>query len=182
VRFIVLVGPKHAGKTTAGIELARRLGLPFTDLDALITERTGKSPRELYTEGPELFRRREAEALEAMLSPAENGGTARYGFTGTAAAGGGIIDNPAAMRLFKAHRARLIYLEVSAESAWERISGGGELPPFLRGGNPREQHRLLHERRARAYRKAAAAVIRAEGTPPLSIAEAIEDVLQNLQT
>ena len=39
---LVLVGPPGAGKTTVGRLLARRLGVSFTDVDALIVERIGK--------------------------------------------------------------------------------------------------------------------------------------------
>ena len=38
---LVIVGPPGAGKTTVGRVLARRLGLEFIDVDALIVERIG---------------------------------------------------------------------------------------------------------------------------------------------
>jgi shikimate kinase len=66
---VLLVGPKHSGKTSAGRALARLWtgkNAPaafFTDLDELVEDRTGKSPRALYGEGPEIFRKAEADAL-----------------------------------------------------------------------------------------------------------------------
>ncbi|MDR1929547.1 MAG: shikimate kinase [Treponema sp.] len=165
--MIILMGPKHSGKTSAGKELARRGVLPFVDLDALIEERCGKSPRDLYLEGPELFRRKEAEALEAVLN-ADAGGQSRRE-NGVLALGGGIIDNPAAMKLLGRYRADTVYLALSAETAWGRIFRE-ELPPFLAGENPRERHRLLHQRRAGAYRAFAALSVEAEGKSPGVIA------------
>jgi shikimate kinase len=65
--IIVLTGPKHAGKTSVGKALAALLGGNCTDLDEFIEQREGKSPRTLYKEGPEVFRKAEAEALEALI-------------------------------------------------------------------------------------------------------------------
>ena len=63
-------GPPGAGKTTVGRVLARRLGLGFTDVDALIVERAGKPIAAMFTEdGEDAFRALEravvAEALTA---------------------------------------------------------------------------------------------------------------------
>jgi shikimate kinase len=172
MEFIILTGPKHSGKTSAGKELARLMGLPFIDLDLLIAEQTGKSPRELYTQGEERFHQAEAAALKSALG----GESDRPG--GVLAAGGGIIDNPTAMELLEAHRNSTVYVEISAETAWERISRG-ELPPFLRGENPREQHRILHQRRAEGYRVFAVHTINAEGKTPGLIAEEIRLLLKS---
>ena len=54
---VVLVGPPGAGKTTVGRVLARRLGLGFTDVDALIVQRAGKPIADMFTEdGEDAFR------------------------------------------------------------------------------------------------------------------------------
>ncbi|MDR1143425.1 MAG: shikimate kinase [Spirochaetaceae bacterium] len=170
--FVVLIGPKHSGKTTTGRELALRRGLPFFDLDLLVEERTGQSPRALYGLGPELFRAEETKALAALLA-----GNPDPGVTGILAAGGGIIDNPGAMALLAGGGHITAYLEVSAETAWQRITGGSrnpELPPFLRAESPdasRQKHRLLHETRSAAYRAAAKIIISAEGKTPAETAD-----------
>ncbi|GHV85139.1 shikimate kinase [Spirochaetia bacterium] len=169
--FIVVTGPKHSGKTTVGRELARRLSSPFFDLDRLIEERSGKSPRILYKTGPDIFRREEEAALAALLEDTSCP-------LGVIAAGGGIADNPAAMALLRAAakpgtaKLIIVYLDVSAGTAWQRISGAGELPPFLQAESPelsQEKHRLLHQRRAKIYREAAAFTVSAEGKNPLEI-------------
>ncbi|MDR1419914.1 MAG: shikimate kinase [Treponema sp.] len=171
---ILLVGPKHSGKSSAGRALAAAGGYAggFADLDEIIEERSGKSPRTLYREGSGVFRKAEAEALRALLER----GTAS-GKTLVAAAGGGLIDNGEAMALLeKQGNVTVVYIEVSAETAWKRIrlsAETGGLPPFLDTGDPEKTHRLLHTGRAAAYRKFAGLVINAENKSPEDIASAI---------
>jgi phosphatidylglycerol:prolipoprotein diacylglycerol transferase len=190
-KIIVLVGPKHSGKTSAGKALAEKLGCPFYDLDACIEQKTGKSPRTLYSEGEAVFRRAEAETLRALLvsmdgnkarldgaAPADSRADSRA----VLAAGGGIIDNPEAFSLLgDSSFPVLVYLELDAATAWSRISAS-PLPPFLvNGGNgatPRDTHRLLHEKRAKAYKAAASITIEAGAKRPEAIAGEICDLLE----
>ncbi|GHV75942.1 shikimate kinase [Spirochaetia bacterium] len=154
--MILITGPKHSGKTSAGRVLANLLGAGFTDLDELIERQTGKSPRTLYKEGPGVFRLAETQALASLLQKAG---------TMVVAAGGGLIDNPEALDLLRRPSGAApvtVYLEVTAATAWERINAG-ELPPFLNTENPRETHAALHTRRGAAYREFAALTITAEG-------------------
>ncbi|MDR0708430.1 MAG: shikimate kinase [Treponema sp.] len=188
-KIILLVGPKHSGKTSAARVLAEFLHCRCVDLDALIETRTGKKPRALYREGVDAFRRAEAEALTDVAASAEweslatdrgvstsriaggGGEGVRYAVVST---GGGIIDNGEAVSVIKALISRnnakrfvvLAFLEVSAKTAWNRIclsvKAGGELPPFLQTETPEETHRLLHERRNRAYKELATFTVIAE--------------------
>ncbi|OAG26941.1 shikimate kinase [Thermodesulfatator autotrophicus] len=64
---IVLIGFRATGKTSVGKELARRLGLPFLDLDEYIVNKVGKSITEIVEEkGWPYFRELEKEALYEM--------------------------------------------------------------------------------------------------------------------
>jgi shikimate kinase len=71
----------------------------------------------------------------------------------------------------------LIYLEVSPETAWDRICrsvrAGGGLPPFLDTDNPQDTHRLLHIKRSAAYKDCAHISIAAEGKTPEAIGREI---------
>jgi shikimate kinase len=165
VHIVLLTGPKHSGKTAAGRALAGGWEGRFIDLDELVEERTGKTPRTLFKEGPEIFREAEAGALAEILRSRERL---------VVAAGGGLIDNDGAMELLKKSRnVFVISLEVSAGTAWDRIlktAAGGGLPPFLQSADPGETHRQLHERRTLACRDIARAVINAENKSPGAIA------------
>jgi shikimate kinase len=175
-QIILLTGPKHSGKTEAGRALAASGGRTFVDVDELVEKRTGKTPRTLFKEGPEVFRKAEAEALAEIL---------QAGGATVAAAGGGLIDNLKALELLKRSPAPcIVYLEVSAETAWNRIvktAAGGELPPFLNTENPRETHRELHQRRARAYRAMAGIIVNAGDKSPGAIAEEILKVTEKAE-
>jgi len=178
MKTVILTGPKHSGKTSAGIALASLCSCEFIDIDDLILQRTGKSPRQLYSEGQAVFQKAEAEASAALLGV--DGGERRsvIGVDGgegrrVIAAGGGIIDNEEASAVLKKDGAAVVYLNISAECAWDRIARSGELPPFLQTENPRETHRVLHERRAAAYSRIADIVIEAGVKTPREIAEEI---------
>jgi shikimate kinase len=179
MQFIVLLGPKHSGKTSAGKELAALLSGGFVDLDDYITQRAGKSPRVLYIEGPDDFKIAEAGALAAIFEPALlEANTAESSSPLVIASGGGLIDNPDALPLLKNNAAVFsVFLDVSVKTAWERIRKAGELPPFLKTENPEETHRSLHERRAAAYRQLAALVIKADDKSSREIAREIVNQL-----
>ena len=172
MRYIVLLGPKHSGKTSAGKALAALLSCGFIDLDDSIAQSSGKSPRALFIEGPEIFRKAEAEALTAIFQSGISG--AAGSVSPVIASGGGLSDNPDALTVLANNTAAVtVFLDVSAKTAWERISGAGELPPFLKTENPEETHRSLHERRNAAYRQLASLVIRVDDKSPQEIAQEI---------
>lgn len=82
-RPVFLLGFMGAGKTTLGKRLAYRLGLPFTDLDDLLTEQYGQSIPEMFaTVGEAVFRKRERAALQQLAAQAGivslGGGTPCY--------------------------------------------------------------------------------------------------------
>jgi shikimate kinase len=172
---ILLTGPKHSGKTTAGKILAELYSCDFFDLDDLIFQKTGKSPRQLCIENPQKFMNVETEVLIECTSGINHR---------VIAAGGGIIDNPDAVALMKKLKAVIVFLDIPAKTAWDRIINPINpvkkmsiekinLPPFLKTVNPRETHRILHERRAAAYSQLAEYTIKAEGKTPKEIAAEI---------
>jgi len=186
MKTIILTGPKHSGKTSVGKALASLCSCDFVDLDESITQRTGKNPRQLFIEGQEIFQKAEVEAAASLFNAdgtskddtgENNAGADDTNVAGdkwrVIATGGGIIDNAQAVAALKKVNAMTVYLNISTETAWNRISAGGELPPFLRTENPRKTHRVLHERRAKAYLQFADFAIKADSKTPQEIAEEI---------
>ncbi|MDR2632277.1 MAG: shikimate kinase [Treponema sp.] len=165
---ILLTGPKHSGKTSTGRVLARYGGWDFVDLDELIERQSGASPRTLYAQSPERFRQAETRALKSLLPPQGEPPPPQV-----IAAGGGLIDNADALALAEAAGLLMVYLEVSAETAWQRIAREGPLPPFLNTARPRETHAALHRRRALAYQSRAHIRIGADAKGPEQLAKDI---------
>ena len=65
VSNIVLVGMPGCGKSTVAAALAGKTGRRIIDTDALVTERTGRTPSDIIEkDGEEAFRRYEHEAIE----------------------------------------------------------------------------------------------------------------------
>lgn len=85
MRGVAIGGFMASGKTTVGRLVAAGLGLPFVDLDALVEETAGQSVPQLFAgEGEQAFRRREAAAVDQVLSGPEvvvalGGGTLHHG-------------------------------------------------------------------------------------------------------
>jgi len=161
---IFLVGPKHSGKTSAGKILAELCSCEFIDTDDIISRKTGKNPRQLFSEDPLKFQKTEVEVLSELTGS---------GFTGALciiATGGGIIDNQEAISLIKNLNAKIVFLDIPASTAWQRIVNSGELPSFLQTENPQETHQTLHERRSAAYSQLADIIIQAEGKTATEVA------------
>ena len=176
-QIIVITGPKHSGKTLCARALAKLTGWAAADLDEQVTKETGRTPRELFKESPEVFRKAEAAALASLSRPGEMKSSLII------AAGGGLIDNSEAVELLSQHREiNTVYLEVSSGTAWRRIlssaAAEGELPPFLKTENPGETHAALHERRAGSYKALAQFTVSAENKSPEEIAGEIVNHFQ----
>lgn len=186
-KIILICGPKHSGKSLTARALQKILGCEATDLDDVVENQTGKTPRKLFREGREKFKKAEARALASLLMQNETAEctepdlSLRHNGLKIIAAGGGLVDNNEALTLLSSIREMVIvYLDISAETAWQRIvhtAGDGELPPFLNTENPRETLLALHERRAGAYKALAHLTIAAESRSPEEIAKEITEFL-----
>lgn len=89
---VYIVGFMGAGKTTIGQELARRLDVPFFDLDELVESAEGMPVKEIFAEkGEPYFRRRERDLLR----------TTRWLERGVVATGGGTFTFEENLRFIK---------------------------------------------------------------------------------
>jgi len=182
-----LVGPKHCGKTKAGLELASELGIPFIDTDDEIKEREQKSPRELFTEGADVFRAAELRACQDLGDRIRELEAQReeHPWTAIISAGGGLVDNPPALEALRA-TGILLFLSIPSEIAWARVQKGvaktGTLPPFLLCDDPETAHRLLHERRNAAYTEEADYIVQVDDSPVEENVRKIRTVLETFLT
>ncbi|GMO30303.1 MAG: shikimate kinase [Termitinemataceae bacterium] len=163
---IILVGAKHCGKTSAGSALQNIIKVAFIDIDKKIEEVYKKTVREIYKEGAEVFRAAEAECLKNIFTNTDS--------PIIISTGGGIIDNEAAKTIITGTPAVVVYLEISAETAYKRILQNskktGSLPPFLECDDPQAAHKKLHDDRACRYKEWADITINAEAKTQNEIA------------
>ena len=66
---VVITGFMGTGKSKVGLEVARRLGLEFVDMDALIEQRVGMTIPEIFAQrGEELFRQQERQLCQELAT------------------------------------------------------------------------------------------------------------------
>jgi XRE family aerobic/anaerobic benzoate catabolism transcriptional regulator len=136
--LIALLGLRGAGKTTIGRRLARRLHVPFVELDRRVEEAAGLTLPEIFAlHGEQYYRRLERETLEQVLAEAR---------PLVLATGGGIVASPETYALLK-RRALTIWLRAQPEDHWNRVVQQGDRRPMA--DNPQamaELRRLLAAR------------------------------------
>ena len=135
-----------AGKTTTGKLLAGKLNIPFIDTDKEIEKRAGRSIKQSCAEeGEKFFRKIESDFLKDLLSE-EKGRM-------VIACGGGTPVREENRKLLR-DLGTVVYLEVSADTIFDRIGSDSERPLLL-VEDPKKKIRHLLEERESAYRDAA---------------------------
>jgi shikimate kinase len=163
---IVLTGFMGAGKSTVGRLLARRLGWPFRDIDAVLTAEHRLTVAEIFARhGEDHFRALEAEAIVRTLQ--EDGVVI--------ALGGGAIETPAVRSIVFADAADprqqtlTIYLEAPLPELLARCSKPGGERPLLAATESLEARlarRLPHYQRAHL-------TVRTSGSTPEAVVDSI---------
>jgi XRE family aerobic/anaerobic benzoate catabolism transcriptional regulator len=135
---VALLGLRGAGKSTLGRRLARKLRVPFVELDRRIEEAAGLSLGEIFAvHGEEYYRRLERDALDRVLAE---------GRPLVLATGGGIVNATDTFAALK-RRALTVWLRAKPEDHWNRVVKQGDRRPMA--DNPEamaELRRLLAER------------------------------------
>ncbi|HEX6331933.1 MAG TPA: shikimate kinase [Actinomycetota bacterium] len=160
--IVYLVGMPGSGKSTVGPELARRLDVPFVELDAEIEREAGIAVTDIFEqEGEARFRELEAAALveAATRDPS------------VVSCGGGVVLEPANRVTLRA-TGEVVFLWVPLEVLRERVAPAEDRPLIRAEG---DLERLYRDRES-LYREFAAHVVDASG-PPDEVAAAIEGEL-----
>ncbi len=140
-KSIVLCGFMGCGKTTVGMLLAKKLGIPFYDLDYEIEKREHRTIPDIFAQqGEGAFRQLEHDYLcklavqsgPAVLSP-----------------GGGALTFPRNVQLLK-NKALIVLIYADFETCWQRIKNTSR--PLVHS-NTKEQLHELFSRRLPLYRK-----------------------------
>jgi XRE family aerobic/anaerobic benzoate catabolism transcriptional regulator len=121
LRIVALLGLRGAGKTTIGKQLARRLHVPFVELDRRIEKAAEMSLGEIFSlYGEDYYRRLERDTLAQVL--AENRAM-------VLATGGGIVAAPDTYAMLK-KAAMTVWLKAQPEDHWNRVLRQGDRRPM----------------------------------------------------
>jgi XRE family aerobic/anaerobic benzoate catabolism transcriptional regulator len=146
---VALLGLRGAGKTSVGRKLARRLRVPFVELDRRVEEAAGLTLAEIFAlHGESYFRRLERQALECILDE---------GRPLVLAAGGGLVTSSESFELLR-RRALTVWLRARPEDHWNRVVQQGDRRPMADHPEAMAELRRLLALREPLYAQAGATV------------------------
>ena len=157
---VVLVGPPTAGKSSIGALLARQLGVPFADTDALVAKAASKPVGDVFVDdGERVFRELERGAVARGLESFGPGG-------GVLALGSGAVLDPDVRRMLAG--LVVVYLEAGFATVAKRT--GMDRPRVVIPGNPRGMLRAMLEERRPIYAELASITVSTDDMAPEEVA------------
>ena len=163
---VALLGVRGAGKSTVGAALARRLGVPFVELDQKIENAAGLTLGELFElHGEAHYRQLERDVLRRVLD----------GSPLVLATGGSIVSDRSSYE-FLLQRARTVWLRARAEDHWDRVIRQGDRRPMAENPHAFAQLRELLTTREPLY-AAAHHVIETSGRSLDQVVEAVQEAV-----
>lgn len=162
MKNIVLIGLSGCGKSTVGALAAKKLQMPFVDMDAYIEQQEGRTVSEIFAQnGEAYFRRLETEAAQ-KLSETENK---------VIATGGGAVLSPQNMSYLK-ETGIVLFLDRTPEEILRKINL--KVRPLL----AQDKNRLFELERSRRplYEKYADITLRAVGNVPQTVSTLLDAV------
>lgn len=146
-----------AGKSAVGRALARKLRVPFFDLDALIERKQRRSVAEIFaSKGEPAFRALESRELKKIMKAPARKRVIALG-------GGSLLKRE--NRVLVERKGILIHLSCSEKELWRRLSKEAGKRPLLSGPDARKNIRALRRARAAGYARAAFTVSTTDRTP-----------------
>ncbi|MGH7988120.1 MAG: shikimate kinase [Candidatus Binataceae bacterium] len=172
---LILTGFMATGKSTVARALARRLGWPLVECDAMIVARAGKPIPEIFEAGGEAsFRALEREVIAAIARDRRRCARCGQPRPAVISTGGGALADRGNQALLAACGV-IICLDARPEVIARRIGrGANSRPMLLEGGKPlRARIAELMEARREAYSCASITV----DTSDLSIEQVVDAVI-----
>jgi len=146
---IALIGLRGAGKSTLGARLAKKLGVPFIELDREIERISGMTLATLFDlYGQGAYRRYERRALESAIESQDRA---------VIATGGSLVSEPGTFDLLLAS-CFTVWLTARPEEHMSRVVAQGDFRPMAENEAAMEDLRKILEGRQVLYSKADATV------------------------
>ncbi len=166
-RSIALVGVRGAGKSTVGKKLARRLGMGFRELDAVIEEESGISLVELFTlHGEGYYRQLQHDVVERMLAKSS---------PMVLATGGSLVVDRETWGLVRRH-CHTIWLKARPKDHWDRVVAQGDIRPMRNNPSAMDELKAMLKSREPLYAQAEITVDTSRNTPAESTALIVESL------
>ena len=144
-RPIALLGVRGAGKSTIGEALAKKLDVPFVELDQKIEEAAGLPLGEVFAlHGEAYYRRIEREVLTRLLADRR---------MIVLATGGSIVNDPTNYARLRSG-CRTFWLHAKPEDHWNRVVAQGDQRPMRENPHAFAELRALLTAREKLYARA----------------------------
>lgn len=161
---IILIGMPSCGKSTIGIELARKIGYGYVDSDSVIVAREGRRLSEIIAEvGNEGFLDIEAKVNSELCAN-----------RCVIATGGSVIYRDSAMQKLS-QLGEIVYLQLSYETVEARLSNLKERGVVLKKGYTLKD---LYEERVPLYEKYADITVKLDGQTVLQSVDAVAEAIK----
>lgn len=152
-----------SGKSSVGKQLEKLTGATYIDSDAEIEERTGVTIAWIFEKEKEAgFRKRESEIIEEL--------TQQKNIILSTGGGSILSENN---RQYLTSTGFVIYLKVSLDEQFERVSRRPGTRPLLNQPNPKEKLNALNKSREAIYESIADLTIDTDGLVPKEVAELV---------
>ena len=169
-RRVVLVGLRGAGKSSLGVALAERLGVPFREMSREVERAYGGEMRLLIELGGQsALRRYEHEAWNAIVERDE---------AVVIATPGGIVADPELFDRVLA-TAHSIWLSASPDDHMNRVIAQGDFRPMATGGGAMDDLKAILEARMPDYARADARLDTSAGSFEATL-EALERLAESV--
>lgn len=169
--IIALLGLRGAGKTSVGRRLARRMRVPFVELDRRIEEAAELSLGEIFSlHGEAYYRRLERDVLEEVTADSQ---------AMVLATGGGLVTAPDTLAILR-RCAVTIWLRATPEDHWNRVVQQGDRRPMADHPQAMADLRTVWAAREPLYAASADVTVDTSGLRIEQVVAAVERVAAKL--
>jgi XRE family aerobic/anaerobic benzoate catabolism transcriptional regulator len=164
---IALIGLRGGGKSTLGALLAKRMDVPFIELDREIERRSGASLSEIFDMfGQETFRRAEREALDDVL---------RQHKSFVIATSGSIVTEPGTLEILLSS-CFTVWVRAEPQDHMKRVMAQGDMRPMANSGRAMEDLVSILKSREPLYARAETTLTTTGKSPQQNLDELLQTI------